>query len=147
MYHLVYVSYASRPLQEKDLLDILTVSRIYNKKMGITGMLVYLQERFIQVLEGKEGVVNELYDKIRKDPRNKKVSLLLEGTSSKRIFKGWSMGFKKISESDFTKLSGFIDPEKFFATPLADTDGSAVMTFLQLFYKKNFVDYPEVNTY
>jgi hypothetical protein len=114
--------------------------------MGITGMLVYLQERFIQVLEVKEGPVNELYDKIRKDPRNKKVSLILEGTSSKRLFKGWSMGFKRISESEFTELSGFIDPEKFFATPVADTDGSAVMTFLQLFYKKNFVDYPEVNT-
>lgn len=147
MYHLIYVSHATRQLYENDLLEILTESRATNKKLGITGMLVYLQERFIQVLEGAEKPVNELYENIRKDPRHKKVTLILEGNSPQRIFKNWSMGFKKISESDFTALSGFTDLEKFFASAPTDTGGGAVMTFLQLFYKKNFIDYPEVNTY
>ena len=147
MYHLVYVSHAAQAFHEADLLAILNESRANNKKNEITGMLLYLQERFIQVLEGDEKVVNELYEEIRKDPRHKKVTLILEGNSPHRLFKDWSMGFKKISESDFTKLSGFTDIEKFFAVPPTDSKGSAVMIFLNLFYKKNFVDYPEVTSY
>lgn len=147
MYHLVYVSHAAQAFHEADLLAILNESRVNNKQKEITGMLLYLQERFIQVLEGDEKVVNELYEEIRKDPRHKKVTLILEGNSPHRLFKDWSMGFKKISESDFTLLSGFTDIEKFFAVPPSDSEGSAVMIFLNLFYKKNFVDYPELNTY
>jgi len=147
MYHLVYVSHAAQAFHEADLLAILNESRANNKKKEITGMLLYLQERFIQVLEGDEKVVNELYEEIRKDPRHKKVTLILEGNSPNRLFKDWSMGFKKISESDFILLSGFTDIEKFFAVPPTDSEGSAVMIFLNLFYKKNFVDYPELNTY
>jgi hypothetical protein len=147
MYHLVYVSQTSHVLHEIDLLTILSESRANNKKKEITGMLLYLQERFIQVLEGDETVVNELYEEIRKDPRHKKVTHILEGNSAHRLFKGWSMGFKKISESDFTKMSGFTDIEKFFSVPPTDSEGSAVMIFLNLFYKKNFVDYPEINSY
>lgn len=147
MYHLVYVSHAAQAFHEADLLAILNESRVNNKKKEITGMLLYLQERFIQVLEGDEKVVNELYEEIRKDPRHKKVTLILEGNSPHRLFKDWSMGFKKISESDFILLSGFTDIEKFFAVPPTDSEGSAVMIFLNLFYKKNFVDFPELNTY
>jgi hypothetical protein len=147
MYHLVYVSHAAQAFHEADLLAILNESRANNKKMEITGMLIYLQQRFIQVLEGDEKVLNELYEEIRKDPRHTKVTLILEGHSQHRFFKDWSMGFKKISESDFTELSGFTDIGQFFSVPPTDSEGSAVMTFLNLFYKKNFVDYPEIASY
>lgn len=147
MYHLVYVSHATHALHETDLLTILSEIRANNKTKGITGMLLFLKDRFIQVLEGEEKGVNELYEEIRKDPRHKKVTVILEGHSQHRFFKDWSMGFKKISESDFTELSGFTDIEKFFSVPPTDSEGSAVMTFLNLFYKKNFVDYPEVTSY
>ncbi len=48
MYHLVYVSHAAQAFHEADLLAILNESRVNNKKKEITGMLLYLQERFIQ---------------------------------------------------------------------------------------------------
>jgi hypothetical protein len=143
MYHLIYVSHATDPFYENDLLSLLAKSRTRNKGSEITGMLVYLKGRFIQVLEGPESTVNNLYEKIQHDPRHKKVSRILVGHSAQRIFTNWSMGFKRISETEFTELSGFTDLEKFFANPPADSRGGAVMTFLQLFYKKNFIDYPE----
>ncbi|MBL7861208.1 MAG: BLUF domain-containing protein [Cyclobacteriaceae bacterium] len=147
MYHLVYVSYATRSLSDQDLLKILQSSRENNKALGITGMLIYLHERFIQALEGNEQKVQTLLEKIKEDPMHKKVTLILEGTSPHRLFKNWSMGFKNLSTADFTQLSGFTDIENFFAKPVAYSEGHAVMTFLQLFYKKNFVDHPEVTTY
>ena len=144
MYHLVYISYASRTLREADLLDILITSRINNKKAGITGMLVYLRERFIQVLEGDYEAVNRIYKDIKEDIRHHKVTTVLEGNSEQRIFKDWTMGFKKIDDQQhFEELSGFKDPEDFLNNQQVTDESPAVMIFLSLFYKKNISDYPE----
>ena len=143
MYHLVYISYASRPLREDDLLDILNTSRLNNKKYGITGMLVYLHEKFIQVLEGEYEAVNKVYHEIKQDLRHRKVTTVLEGNTEQRIFKDWSMGFKKLDGQQFEELSGYKDPEDFFNTKRVTDESPAVMIFLTLFYKKNINDYPE----
>ncbi len=143
MYHLVYISYASRSLRENDLLDILDKSRLNNKKYGITGMLVYLHEKFIQVLEGEYDAVNKVYEEIKKDLRHRKVTTVLEGNSEQRIFKDWSMGFKKLDGQQFEELSGYKDLEDFFNTTSVTDESPAVMIFLSLFHKKNSNDYPE----
>lgn len=143
MFHLVYTSYSTAPFSEEELIQLLNQSRVSNKKLDITGMLVYLDNKFIQVLEGERAAVVKLYEKIAGDPRHKKVALLLEGNTRERIFKDWSMGFKKITNNEFEELTGFKDPENFFEEQSVTDDSPAVMVFLQLFYKKNYTDYPE----
>jgi hypothetical protein len=147
MYHLVYISYEARPMQEEDLLDILNESRLNNKKYNVTGMLVYLHGKFIQVLEGEYNEVSTIYEGIVKDPRHRKVTTVLEGNTAQRIFKDWSMGFKKLSHQQFEQLSGFKDPDEFFSNAHVTNDSPAVMIFLTLFYKKNLTDYPEEISY
>lgn len=146
MYHLIYTSYAAHPLTQTELYDLLASARTKNLTQQITGMLIYLQDRFIQVLEGERGVVRDLMDIIREDPRHKKVTIVLEGTSQKRIFKNWSMGFKSLKLDKFRELSGFSDPQIFFTTHHTTDQSHPVMIFLQLFYNKNYIDYPEVTT-
>lgn len=143
MFHLVYISHASRPLLEEDLLDILSKSRQHNKKHHITGMLLYLNEKFIQVLEGKYDAVKEVYAKIKEDPRHHKVSVVLEGNTEHRIFKNWSMGFKMLDDYQFEQLTGYRDLEDFFTRQHVTDDSPAAMIFLTLFYRKNLIDYPE----
>ncbi len=143
MYHLVYISHTSRPLYEDDLLEILSNSRLQNKKNEITGMLLYLNEKFIQVLEGEYDAVMEVYEKIKEDPRHQKISVLLEGNTANRVFKDWSMGFKKLSDKQFEELSGFKDLDEFFSAQPVTDETPAVMLFLSLFYNKNINDYPE----
>jgi Sensors of blue-light using FAD len=143
MYHLIYTSYATRPFSEDELIALLKESRVANKKLGITGMLIYLHNKFIQVLEGEYDKVVELYEAISKDARHKKVTLILEGNTKERIFKDWSMGFKKISHHEFEKLTAFRELDKFFSEKPITNQSPAVLMFLQLFYKKNFNDYPE----
>lgn len=143
MYHLVYVSHAVRPFLEKDLVDLLNESRLKNKANHITGMLVYLKEKFIQVLEGDYEIVNQIYGGIKVDSRHHKVRLMLEGNTEDRLFKNWSMGFKKLDRQSFEHLSGFRDLEDFFTTQHVTNESPAVMIFLTLFYKKNMTDYPE----
>jgi Sensors of blue-light using FAD len=147
MYHLVYISYATAPFLETELVDMLQKFRIKNKPKEITGMMLYLQERFIQVLEGDQSTIKRLYNRIEKDPRHKKVSIVLEGESPERIFKNWSMGFKNLSLADYNELSGFQDMDTFFAKQNVSNESSAALIFLKLFYKKNLNDYPEPISY
>lgn len=143
MFHLVYISHASRPLHESDLLDILYKSRHNNKKLHITGMLLYLNDKFIQVLEGKFDEVKALFEKIKEDTRHQRISVMLEGESAHRIFKNWSMGFKKLDDDQFEQLSGYRDPEDFFTRQNINDESPTAMIFLTLFYKRNLIDYPE----
>jgi hypothetical protein len=143
MFHLVYISLASRHLNESDLQDILSISRSNNKKLHITGMLLYLNDKFIQVLEGKYNVVKALYEKIKEDTRHHKISIVLEGKTAHRIFKNWSMGFKKLDDYQFEQLSGYRDLEDYFIRQDITDESPTAMIFLTLFYKRNLIDYPE----
>ncbi|MEO1442551.1 MAG: BLUF domain-containing protein, partial [Chloroflexota bacterium] len=60
---LVYVSYATEPMSGAELEALMAKSSANNKPLGVTGMLLYRQGFFIQVLEGEEDVVMPLYEK------------------------------------------------------------------------------------
>jgi hypothetical protein len=147
MYHLIYTSYACESFSEEALISLLAECRSKNRPLGITGMLLYLQNKFIQVLEGERQVVKEVFSKINNDKRHKKIAIVMEGDSPERLFKDWSMGFKKISEDEFEQQSGFRDIDVFFDQQHLLQNRSLVLIFLQLFYKKNNVDYPEPTRY
>ncbi len=139
MYHyLMYVSYAVTPLSDADLEKLLQTCRINNKKLGVTGMLMYIDGKFIQVLEGKRDVINRLYDQIVTDRRHKKISKIIEGKSSKRNFPDWNMGFKSMSGRDFESLAGFNNIEDYFNAHEVDENSHVTLIFLKLFYNKYF---------
>jgi hypothetical protein len=62
LFYLIYLSQSKKLMQESDLLCILDQSKILNHGNRITGMLLYLEGkflsqvegRFMQVLEGRE---------------------------------------------------------------------------------------------
>lgn len=147
MYHLVYTSYGSQPFSESDLIQLLNQSNTWNKTKEITGMLLYLQGKFIQVLEGDKSEVKKLYEKIANDTRHKKVTIVIEGDYPERLFKDWSMGFKQITDDEFKTLSGFQDIDAFFEKQQSLEGKNLILIFLQLFYRKNNTDYPEPAPY
>lgn len=53
MYHLIYTSYAIEPFDEAKLIELLKKARENNRLLDITGMLLYVNGKFMQVLEGK----------------------------------------------------------------------------------------------
>ena len=60
MLQLLYVSGASIHLGQADIQEILTASRRNNQRVGITGMLLWADGVFIQVLEGEPDTVRTL---------------------------------------------------------------------------------------
>jgi hypothetical protein len=109
MYYIVYSSYATQPFDDERLKDLLIQSRDKNSSIGITGMLFYFDDKFIQLIEGEEQVVKELSDKIAKDNRHEYFVILKEGEIVDRYFADWSMGFKSIDPNNFVAVEQFKD--------------------------------------
>lgn len=108
IHYLVYLSSSTHLFSEKELADILNVSRSNNSSLNVTGILLYYEGSIIQVLEGNEAVVKDLYTKIEKDARHKNVVRMVEGTNNERSFPDWSMGFKTLSNSEWQEYEGYL---------------------------------------
>ncbi|MEO0595960.1 MAG: BLUF domain-containing protein [Chloroflexota bacterium] len=107
---LVYVSFAKgQHLEEAELEQILQEARDNNKEIDVTGMLLYRRGLFVQVLEGEDKVVTDLYAKIAKDPRHKRCMVLYKNKITQRSFNDWSMGFSVIDDAHLKTIEGFTD--------------------------------------
>ncbi len=139
MYHyLMYVSYAAQPLTDDDLVALLEKCRLNNKKRNITGMLMFVDGKFIQVLEGAEKDINEMYDIILNDSRHKKISKIIEGQCVERNFKNWTMGFKSMSGYTLEDKKGFCEVENYFRNLNVNDSSHVTLIFLRLFYNKYY---------
>jgi hypothetical protein len=99
-------------MNEEELAAILMESRINNAQKNITGMLLYGEGTFIQVLEGEKETVLTLYHKIKDDIRHRGIINMVSGETTERTFPEWSMGFKTTDAETLNLLKGYIDPAK-----------------------------------
>lgn len=137
MFFIVYASSATKHFSRSELLALLTKARATNTKLGITGILLYKDGNFIQVLEGEETAVRALYAKIEKDVRHAGIIVLLQGNELERQFPDWSMGFRDLNDPNVLALPGF---NEFLNTPLTGAEFSKDLTRCQrllLVFKKN----------
>ena len=104
---LIYVSSATRLLREPELLEILECARENNAPLDVTGMLLYAEGSFIQVLEGEAPAVEKLLRKIRRDGRHRGFLILLDRPIAERDFEGWSMAFHRVSQNEIDQIAGF----------------------------------------
>ena len=93
MLRLVYTSKPYGSLEDSVLDGLLEQARRKNYKSGITGVLHFGNGSFIQVLEGPEIEVINLYAKITVDPRHRNCTILSIHLIQERLFGNWSMGF------------------------------------------------------
>jgi hypothetical protein len=93
LFRIVYVSRASSPMHDMDLMALLDQSRQWNATADVTGALAYHDQRFLQVLEGNAVVVEDLLTRIKVDPRNYGLITISYAPALQRLFAGWSMGW------------------------------------------------------
>ena len=104
---LIYVSAATRLMDDTALAALLDESRAHNVRDGITGMLLYNEGNFIQVLEGPPEAVRACYARIQLDERHTRVTTVLEDEGGARDFGAWSMGFVNGAALRPEQLEGF----------------------------------------
>ena len=109
LYHLVYHSSTTKLMTEHDLEQILTKSRTANAERNVTGVLLYNNGDIMQVLEGEQEAVLQIYEKIKLDVRHRDVTALGDGPIKARNFSQWAMGFKAVDPADFMHLAGYLN--------------------------------------
>ena len=89
---LMYASRATETVRPEALSSILKKSTHNNPGLGVTGVLCFSGEIFLQVLEGGRLPVSQLYNRIAQDPRHTDVVLLSYEEIDERCFAGWARG-------------------------------------------------------
>ncbi|WP_227285361.1 MULTISPECIES: BLUF domain-containing protein [Paracoccaceae] len=91
--HLVQLIYSSRPFgyDQATLNGILVTARGRNSAAGVTGALICRADLYLQLLEGPEPAVTEIYKSIIRDDRHLDVTLRSDGAVTERLFGEWDM--------------------------------------------------------
>lgn len=106
---LIYASKISPVFDQKEIKAILNSSKSNNKKIHVTGALIYNNNYYLQCLEGSRINVNKLYHKILLDKRHTNPSIIKYEEISQRDFDKWNMGYiptPMISGDLIIKFSG-----------------------------------------
>jgi Sensors of blue-light using FAD len=96
----LYASRSTAPLDATIVNSILEQSRKNNPRRGITGLLCYTGDIFVQVLEGGRDQVCDLFNDIVKDERHSNVRILVFEEIAERQFSSWTMGQVDIAKSN-----------------------------------------------
>lgn len=100
LYRLTYQSRSTlvgeQNLQITAIQDILRQSRYRNLRHGVSGILLYNQHSYFQVLEGSKAAVEQIFRNILRDKRHTDIVPLQRDPVDIRIFHSWSMAYKEL---------------------------------------------------
>lgn len=93
LHRIIYLSRAAYNLSIDDL-NLLWIKSISNNKIiNITGILLYIDGDFLQILEGEKEAVQNLFELIKIDNRHKSIITVFNNAIEKIEFPNWSMAF------------------------------------------------------
>ena len=129
----IYSSAATdKNFSSDDLAELLEISRLNNAVLGISGILLFENGSFFQILEGEAESVDVMFQKLHGDSRHHSVSLIASEPIARRSFSEWSMGYPTISMAEIESLPGLND---FFAhkRSFVDVQNESARMFLDAF--------------
>lgn len=97
---LIYVSTAREEYGDDVLEKILASAVANNLRQQITGMLLYADGGFLQVLEGEAAAVEETFARIVCDPRHHSIFEITREPIADRNFQQWTMGFHRVRRAE-----------------------------------------------
>lgn len=106
LHQLVYSSVASESMPKSKLYKILHGARTANAIAGVTGLLVFAEGKFLQVLEGPKDTVSALMQKISADHRHENVQVIAEGAIDVRMFPSWEMAYVSTNARELATWAG-----------------------------------------
>lgn len=112
VYRVLYRSRATFQPSAAQLQELLAKARAENARLQISGLLLYSEGMFVQVLEGPEEAVRALYAKIEQDPRHTRVDTVSEGLQPARQFAEWSMDFGLVEGPEVERVLSAIEGQE-----------------------------------
>lgn len=111
MGQLVYVSEAVNPVTDAVLTQIGKTGQANNTPLGITGLLIHLQNKYVQILEGELFTIVDRFDHLRHDPRHKDVAIVMIEPAASRMFKDKSLAILSLNAAppeERSRLEGLV---------------------------------------
>ena len=106
LFQLIYSSVATERMPKSKLYKILLAARSGNASLDVTGLLVFVNGVFLQILEGERDAVSTLMKKISSDPRHSSVKVLREMDVDQRTFSSWRMAYVTPSTEELATWAG-----------------------------------------
>lgn len=103
---LSYLLYTSKSnLKDyKEIDNIILQADKYNNEHNITGILLFDDTYFLQILEGEHDEILNLYEQIKQDERHYEISLKSVGNIDHRNFPEWSMRLSLTSQKSLAPV-------------------------------------------
>ncbi|MBO0358481.1 BLUF domain-containing protein [Hymenobacter sp. BT186] len=127
MHHLIYSSSATVPFTDAALQELLTTARANNEQLQVTGVLLYHEGQFMQLLEGEASVIRSLYQVIEQDTRHTGIFKLADKPIEARSFSEWAMAFKPVDAEAFAQLKGYQNPAALDTAPQGLSGADALL--------------------
>lgn len=108
VYTLVYKSRLYPNCSVLDIEDILKCSTSKNKQHKITGGLYVCIPYIIQLLQGEQKSVEQLYENISRDKRHHSISVIMSENYPGALFPSWNMKHVILNENKPWAYSKFI---------------------------------------
>lgn len=137
VFRLFYRSSTSMDRENRpaELEEIFELSRRKNADLGLSGALLVWEDTFVQVLEGDETTVRDLYATIAADPRHENVVLLDTESVDDRVFGRWSMAHVSDHEgADLPAARGAEAPDALHPSPRLEDERQEVVLDLMREY-------------
>lgn len=140
MRRIIYCSQATYDVSPDELVALLELSRRNNARAGLSGMLLYCSQSFLQVLEGDPGSLRSTYGRIGADARHTELRLLQDVDVAAPLFPDWTMGFEHVDDEDLVEqVDGFTAATHYpLVNPDLITNAAVAQTLLTL-YARNRV--------
>lgn len=123
---LIYRSRAVEPVSSEDLTGLLIRARERNAALQVTGILLFDGIHFVQLLEGPDTAVTQLFHAIRRDAAHKNVVRLMQDQGPARRFGGDAMALLDLRELDPQQVSSRILAKMNKTARLASSDDRVV---------------------
>jgi hypothetical protein len=137
MKRIIYCSQATSDVSPEELVALLELSRDNNQAAGLSGMLLYCSQSFLQVLEGDEDALVATYARILADDRHTNLRMLMNAEVAAPMFPDWTMGFEHVDDEELADdLDGFTAATEYpLVNPDLITNAGVAMTLLNLYAK------------
>lgn len=95
---IVYLSHSNETsMSHEELQKIVMTCRQRNERLEITGLLLYKEGNFCQILDGPEESINIVMESIRNDIRHGGIVVILERFVEERSFRYWNIAFRNLA--------------------------------------------------
>jgi hypothetical protein len=145
--HLIYVSNASDMMTHEAVRELVDESKKRNREIDVTGVLLYGNQHFMQLLEGDLHVVNALYQKVARDHRHHHVTRIAFYPVPSRQFADWSMNLINLEDHkrvDYKRLEQILREQTSASSQDADHYSRLSKELLEEFRKQLMPELPAV---